>query len=58
MSEVVVDASIVVKWFVEEEWSREARMLKDDYAAGEVDLIAPALMPFEVFPNPVRKVST
>ena len=23
-------------------------MLKDDYAAGEVDLIAPALMPFEV----------
>jgi len=48
LSEVVVDASVVVKWFVEEEWSREARMLKDDYAAGEVDLIAPALMPFEV----------
>ena len=48
MNEVVVDASIVVKWFIEEEWPREARMLKDDYAAGRVDLIAPALMPFEV----------
>gem|GEM_PF-4198953 len=24
MSEVVVDASVVVKWFVQEEWRKEA----------------------------------
>jgi len=48
MNEVVVDASVVVKWFVQEEWSEEAGALKEDYAAGKVDLIAPSVMPFEV----------
>lgn len=27
--EVVLDASVVVKWFVEEGYSREARLLRD-----------------------------
>ena len=27
--EVVVDAPVIVKWFVEEEYSREARLLRD-----------------------------
>ncbi|MEM1631272.1 MAG: type II toxin-antitoxin system VapC family toxin [Ignisphaera sp.] len=44
----VVDASVVVKWFVEEEHSRESRLLRDAYAAGLVDLSAPAILPFEV----------
>lgn len=46
--EVVVDASVVVKWFVEEEYSREARLLRDAYANGLVDLAAPSLLPYEV----------
>ena len=45
---VVVDASVVVKWFVEEEYTREALMLRDSYREGLVDLIAPSLLPYEV----------
>ena len=45
---VVVDASVVVKWFVEEEYSKEALMLRDSYADGAIDLIAPSLLRFEV----------
>ncbi len=45
---VVVDASVVVKWFVEEEYTREALMLRDAYREGLVDLIAPSLLPYEV----------
>jgi len=45
---VVVDASVVVKWFVEEEYSKEALMLRDSYVDGAVDLIAPSLLCFEV----------
>ena len=48
MSEVVIDASVVVKWFVKEEWSEEAEALRDDYAAGTIDLASSAIMPFEV----------
>ena len=44
----VVDASVVVKWFVEEEHSREARLLRDAYASGLIDLAAPSLLPYEV----------
>ncbi len=46
--EVVVDASVVVKWFVEEEYSREANLLRDAYANGLIDVAAPTLLPYEV----------
>ncbi len=46
--EAVVDASVVVKWFVEEEHSKEARLLRDAYASGTLDLIAPSILPYEV----------
>ncbi len=46
--EVVVDASVVVKWFVKEEYSREARLLRDAYVNGFIDLVAPTLLPYEV----------
>ncbi len=45
---VVVDASVVVKWFVEEEHPREARLLRDAYASGVIDLACPSLLPYEV----------
>jgi len=45
---VVTDASVIVKWFVEEEYSREARLLREAYAAGTVDIAVPSLLPFEV----------
>lgn len=46
--EVVVDASVVVKWFVEEEGSDKALRLRDKYIDGEISIIAPELMIFEV----------
>lgn len=46
--EVVVDASVVVNWFVEEKYSREANLLRDAYADGLIDVAAPSLLPYEV----------
>lgn len=48
MEEVVVDASVVVKWFVEEEFEKEALMLRDAYVERAIRLSSPALMPLEV----------
>jgi predicted nucleic acid-binding protein len=44
----VVDASVVAKWFLEEEATLEARKLRDDFFEGLVQLRAPAILPFEV----------
>ncbi len=46
--EVVADASVIVKWFVKEEYSREARLLREAYAAGTIDIAVPSILPFEV----------
>lgn len=40
---LAVDASVVVKWFVLEEYSDEARLLKRAYVEGLVDLASPSL---------------
>jgi predicted nucleic acid-binding protein len=45
---VVVDASVVVKWFIEEEYSEQALKLLDAYKEGLLDLVAPSLLPYEV----------
>ena len=45
---LVIDASVVIKWFVEEEYSYEARLLKNAYANGIVDIAVPSIMKYEV----------
>jgi len=45
---LIVDASVVAKWFVEEDFSKEARLLMKKYIDGLVDLAAPNIMPYEV----------
>lgn len=45
---VVVDASVAVKWLIEEVHSEEALALGDAWAEAGVTLAAPHLMPFEV----------
>ena len=45
---VVLDASVAVKWYIPERNHEEARALRDDYLDGTHDLLAPALLPFEV----------
>jgi len=45
---VVGDASLIVKWFIEEEDSDKALKLRDMHVNGEVMIVAPELLPFEV----------
>lgn len=45
---VVVDASVIAKWYLKEEWRKEALSLRRDYIEGKISLTAPAIMPFEV----------
>ncbi len=46
--EVVADASVVVKWFVDEIYSENARKLREEYINGSIELASPELMPYEV----------
>ena len=45
---VVVDASLVVKWLVEEDDSDKAHAALQSWVARDVTRIAPHLMPFEI----------
>ncbi len=45
---LVLDASVVIKWYVEEEGTDKALRILDDYSNGKLDLISVQLMPFEV----------
>ena len=45
---VVLDASVVVKWFVDEEGTESAIDIRQDYLDGRVDIRSSELMPFEV----------
>ncbi len=46
--DLVVDASIVVKWFVPEQDSEHALKLRDAHAEGRITLYAPDLLVYEV----------
>jgi predicted nucleic acid-binding protein len=50
MSEVVLDASVVLKWFRSdgERHVAEARALRSSYEAGELVVWAPPLLPLEI----------
>jgi predicted nucleic acid-binding protein len=45
---IVVDASVVAKWYLPERDHESARALRDAYLEGRCRLLAPALLPFEV----------
>ena len=44
----MVDASVLVKWFIQEPGTEAALLLRDDFVAGDVELHAPSHAPFEV----------
>ena len=46
--EVVIDASVIVKWFVAEKGSDYALKLRDMYISGEIKIAAPELLLYEV----------
>ncbi|MDG6938448.1 MAG: type II toxin-antitoxin system VapC family toxin [Nitrososphaerota archaeon] len=45
---VILDASVVVKWFVDEEHTEAALTARDDYRDGRTDIWSTQLLPFEV----------
>jgi len=44
---VVADASIIVKWFLEEEFSESARLLRDSFLTGKLAISVPSLLFYE-----------
>lgn len=54
MNSIVVDSSVVIKWFVTEIHSGDARRLLNDYQSGSVEFLAPDLLAVE-FGNIVWK---
>jgi predicted nucleic acid-binding protein len=47
MAEIVIDASVLVKWYVQESDSDKALLLRDMHVNGEVQLAAPVLILYE-----------
>ena len=44
MDQVVIEASVAVKWFVVEPYSNEARRVLDTYQSGKASFHAPDLL--------------
>ncbi|MFX1514764.1 MAG: type II toxin-antitoxin system VapC family toxin [Promethearchaeota archaeon] len=48
IQKIVVDASLVVKWFISEEYSNLALEIRDHFVEGQIELYAPNLLHYEV----------
>lgn len=48
MKEIIIDANVVVKWFIEEIDSDKALFIRDKFIDGKVKLYVPTLLYFEV----------
>jgi len=48
LKRLVLDASVVVKWFHEEEYTSEALMLREAHSRGLCQFVAPTLIIYEV----------
>ncbi len=44
MDKVVVDCSVVIKWFIPEPHSNQAQLILDEFQNGGLDLLAPDLL--------------
>ena len=47
-TKIVIDASVIIKWFIEEQDSEIANQVKEDYQKQIIDLSIPDLLPYEV----------
>lgn len=45
---LVVDASVAAKWFIPEEGTDKSLVVRDRYIEGDLDLVAPDLLVYEV----------
>ncbi len=46
--QIVVDANVITKWFIEEKNSDKANKIKEKYINGEIDILVSPLLFFEV----------
>jgi predicted nucleic acid-binding protein len=46
--QIVVDANIITKWFIEEKDSDKANIIKEKYINGEIEILVSPLLYFEV----------
>ena len=44
---VVVDASVCAKWYLDEEYSDRARLLRDEFVKGQIAITVPSLLFYE-----------
>ena len=44
----VLDASVLIKWFSDEEYTDIALKLRDDFFKGNIELVVPDLLLYEV----------
>jgi predicted nucleic acid-binding protein len=45
---LVADASVIIKWFVEEDFSKQSLRMRDDYVDQKVRIVVPSLARFEI----------
>jgi len=45
----VVDASVCAKWYLDEEYSDRARLLRDEFVKGQIAITVPSLLFYETF---------
>jgi len=49
LKRIVIDTSVVLKWYlVDEEYSQKALSILDKYVSNEIDILAPSLLEYEV----------
>ena len=47
LEKVVLDASIIAKWYLKEKYSEQALKLRDDYISGRITITVPAFLEYE-----------
>ncbi|MEM2971983.1 MAG: type II toxin-antitoxin system VapC family toxin [Candidatus Bathyarchaeia archaeon] len=45
---VVLDASVIAKWYLKEKYSEQALKLRDNYISGRITIAAPVILEYEV----------
>lgn len=48
MEKIIIDTSIAVKWYTQEEATQQARNLLDDYIANRLEIVAPDIIGLEL----------
>jgi predicted nucleic acid-binding protein len=48
LEKVVLDASVITKWYLKERYSEQAIKLQDDYISGRITIVVPTPLEYEV----------